>query len=74
MLPAAGVENIDVFLEGVLAFYDLLEETNQRLTQDISLTGVNQAFVELALSAREQNLSGEALYDYLISGNGGSFV
>jgi len=69
VLPAAGVENIDVFLEGVLAFYDLLEETNQRLTQDISLTGVNQAFVELALSAREQNLSGEALYDYLISGN-----
>lgn len=68
VLPAAGEEKADVFLEGVLAFYDLLEETNERLIQDVRLTAANQAFVELALSAREQNLSGEALYEYLVSG------
>lgn len=69
VLPAAGEENIDVFLEGVLAFYDLLEETNQRLTKDITLTSPNQAFIELALSAKGQNLSGTALYEYLTSGS-----
>lgn len=67
-LPAAGAEKADVFLEGVLAFYDLLEETNQRLTRDVALTSENQAFVDLALSAKDQNLSGESLYEYLISG------
>lgn len=68
VLRVAGEENIDVFLEGVLAFYSLLEETNQRLTEPVSLTSQNQAFVELALSAKEQNFSGVILYEYLLSG------
>lgn len=68
VLPAAGAQNADVFLEGVLAFRELLEETNRDRIEEVVLTAENQSFVDLAAAAKAQGLSGEALYQYLTAG------
>lgn len=70
VLPAAGAANVDTVVEGVLAFRDLLAEVNgqEDRIEEIVLTEEDQAFVDLVSSAASSGLSGEALYQYLISG------
>lgn len=70
VLPAAGAANVDTVVEGALAFRDLLAEVNgqEDRIEEIVLTEEDQAFVDLVSSAASSGLSGEALYQYLISG------
>lgn len=70
VLPAAGTANVDTVVEGVLAFRDLLAEVNgqEDRIEEIVLTEEDQAFVELVSSAASSSLSGEDLYQYLLSG------
>ena len=56
------------FLEGVLEFQALLEEVNSDRVEEIVLTKENQKFVNVALSARDLELSDGILYQYLASG------
>lgn len=68
VLPAAGEAQVDVVLNGVLEFRDLLEEVNQDRMEEIVLTESNQAFVDLAAAAVDQGLTGGELYTYLTTG------
>lgn len=68
VLSAAGEKNANVFLEGVLEFQALLEEVNSDRVEEIVLTKENQKFVNVALSARDLELSDGILYQYLASG------
>lgn len=70
VLPAAGEANVGIIAEGVLAFQDLLEEVNGQTgrVEEIVLTEANQSFVDLVSSGVSSGLTGEELYQYLVSG------
>lgn len=62
VLPAAGAEHVDEFMDGVLALRDYLAEYSQGRMEEIQLTEENQAFLDAASSAQEAGLSGDVLY------------
>ncbi|WP_300692510.1 O-antigen ligase family protein [uncultured Oscillibacter sp.] len=70
VLPAVGEKYIDIFVDGILAFQDLLAEINQDRMEVIILSEENQAFVNRVSSAMELRLSGGELYNYLIADAG----
>lgn len=65
LLPGISAEDADVYLEGVLALADYLEEWNQGRQEEIELTGENRAFLDRARSARESGMEGAAALLYL---------
>lgn len=65
VLPAAGVEHMDVFVDGVLALRDYLEEYSQDRLEEIQLTEENQMFLNAVVSAAELELPAEGMYLYL---------
>ena len=62
VLPAAGAEHIDEFMDGVLALRDYLTEYSQGRLEEIQLTEENQSFLSMVSSAEENGISGEAAY------------
>lgn len=65
VLPAAGAEYMDEFVNGVLALEDYLETYSQGRMEEIQLTEVNRAFLDDVSAAREAGMSGQELYLYL---------
>lgn len=69
LLSAAGAEDADAYLDGVLSLRDYLEEYSEGRMEEIQLTEENERFLELASGARESGLEGAAVLMYLtISG------
>lgn len=60
VLPAAGAERMDVFLDGVLALSEYLEAYSRDRQGEIALTEENRAFLDRAEQARENGLEGDA--------------
>lgn len=69
VLPAAG-EQMEVFLDGVLALKDYLAEQNQGRLQAIVLTEENQAFLNAVDAVRAQGMSEDAAFIYLTQVHG----
>lgn len=67
VFPAAGAENMDVFLTGVGQLSEYLEKHNQSRLEKIVLTNENQAFLEKAVALREENRSDMGAYAELMS-------
>lgn len=65
VLAAAGVEHIDMFIDGVLALQDYLEEYSQGRLEEIVLSDENQTFLKAVASAREAGMPAEGTYLYL---------
>lgn len=65
LLPGISAEDADVYLEGVLALADYLEEWNEGRQEEIELTGENRDFLDRAVRARENGLEGAAALLYL---------
>lgn len=65
VLPAAGAEYMDEFVNGVQALEDYLESYSQGRMEAIELTEVNRAFLDDVSAAREAGMSGQELYMYL---------
>lgn len=65
VLPAAGVEQMDVFMGGVLALDDFLQEWSEGRLEEIQLSEENRIFLERARDGHAQGLPAEALYLYL---------
>ena len=65
LLPAAGAEDADAYLSGVLSLKDYLEEYSQGRMEEIRLTEENAAFLDRAAKARENGLEGAAALLYL---------
>lgn len=70
VLPAAGAEQMDAFLDGVLALRDYLADYSQGRLEEIELTGENQAFLDAAASVKADGLTGEAAYSLLMERSG----
>ncbi len=62
VLPAAGAEHMEEFLDGVLALGDYLEAYSQGRQEEIQLSGENQSFLSAAASVRENGMSGQEAY------------
>lgn len=65
VLPAAGVEQMDVFMGGVLALDGFLQEWSEGRLEEIQLSEENRVFLERARDGHAQGLPAEALYLYL---------
>lgn len=65
VLPAAGVEQMDVFMGGVLALDGFLQEWSEGRLEEIQLSEENRIFLERARDGHAQGLPAEALYLYL---------
>lgn len=65
LLPQVTEEDAGVYLDGVLALKEYLEEYSQGRQEEISLTEANQAFLLQAERARESGLTGTAILMYL---------
>lgn len=65
VLPAAGMENMDVFVNGVLALRDYLAEYSQGRLEEIELAEENQAFLNAVSSAQEAGVPADGMYVYL---------
>ena len=65
VLPAAGVEHMDVFIEGVLALRDYLDEYSQGRLEEIELSEENAAFLNAVSSAKEAGMPNDGVYFYL---------
>lgn len=66
VLPAMGVEYVDEFLSGVLAFGDALDAMNEEdRLEPVALSDDNQSFLTLCRSVSEQGLAGEVAYTIL---------
>lgn len=62
VLPAAGTEHIDEFMDGVLGLRDYLTEYSQGRLEEIQLTEENQSFLSMVSSMEENGISGETAY------------
>lgn len=60
VLPAAGAEHMEEFLDGVLALAEYLDAYSQGRREEIALTEENRAFLDRAEQARETGLEGDA--------------
>lgn len=65
VLPAAGVGQMDVFMGGVLALDDFLQEWSEGRLEEIQLSEENRIFLERARDGHAQGLPAEALYLFL---------
>ena len=62
-LPAMGTDNIDAFVDGVLALGDALDGmNNEGRLETVALNEENQAFLTLCRSVKEQGLTGTDAY------------
>ena len=69
VLPAMGEDNMDAFLEGVLALGDELDAMNgEGRLEAVSFSEENTSFLTLCRSVREQNLAGQEAYALLVQG------
>lgn len=66
VLPAAGPDNMEVYLEGVLALKDYLTEYSEGRYEEITLSEENQAFLKAVDSAKEAGMPAEFSYIYLM--------
>ena len=62
VLPAAGAENMDVFIDGVLALRDYLAAYSEGRLEEIELTEENQAFMDDVAFMRENHIDAENSY------------
>ena len=62
VLPAAGAENMDVFIDGVLALHDYLAAYSEGRLEEIELTEENQAFLDDVAFVRENHIDAENSY------------
>lgn len=63
VLPAMGTDNMDAFVDGVLALGDALDAMNaEGRRETVELNEGNQAFLTLCRSVKEQGLTGEDAY------------
>ena len=67
VLPAAGAEHMDAFVDGVLALRDYLTEYSQGRLEEIQLSEENQAFLDAVDSIKGNGSSGEEAYLLLMS-------
>lgn len=65
VLPAAGVEHMGEFADGVLALRDYLTEYSQGRMEEIELTEENQTFLNAVSSAKEIGMPADSMYLYL---------
>ena len=66
VLPAMGPENMDVFLAGVIALGDALDDMNaEGRMETVELSEENQTFLALCRFLKEQGLAGEDAYTLL---------
>lgn len=70
VLPAAGAEHIDVFVQGVLDLRDYLDEWSEGRLEEIELTEENRAFLDAVSSAVGSGMEGDALYAFLTAVSG----
>lgn len=62
-LPAMGTDNMDAFVDGVLALGDALDGmNNEGRLETVALNEENQAFLTLCRSVKEQGLTGTDAY------------
>lgn len=59
VLPAVTTETLEVYLDGVLGTKDYLDAYSQGRLEAIELSEENQMFLNLAVSVREGELTGE---------------
>lgn len=65
-LPAMGTDNMDAFVDGVLALGDALDGMNSEgRLETVALNEENQAFLTLCRSVKEQGLTGTDAYAVL---------
>ena len=63
VLPAMGTDNMDAFVDGVLALGDALDGMNSEgRLETVALNEENQAFLTLCRSVKEQGLTGTDAY------------
>lgn len=65
VLPAAGAEHMDVFIDGVLALREYLAQYSEGRLEEIELTEENQAFLDAVSEAHEAGMPLEGMYVYL---------
>lgn len=66
VLPAMGTDNMDAFVDGVLALGDALDGmNNEGRLETVALNEENQAFLTLCRSVKEQGLTGTDAYAVL---------
>lgn len=65
VLPAAGPEGMGVFLDGVQALADYLEDYSEGRREEIALTDENRSFLDRAADCRREGLEGEAALLYM---------
>lgn len=65
VLPAAGAEHMEEFLDGVLALAEYLDAYSRGRQEEIALTEENRAFLDRAEQARETGLEGDAALLFL---------
>lgn len=66
VLPAMGAENMDAFVDGVLALGDALDAMNaEGRLETVELNETNQSFLALCHSVKEQGISGQDAYTVL---------
>lgn len=65
VLPAAGAEHMEEFLDGVLALAEYLDAYSRGRQEEIALTEENRAFLDRAEQARENGLEGDAALLFL---------
>lgn len=66
VLPAMGADNVEAFVDGVLALGDALDAMNaEGRLEPVELNDENQPFLALCRSVKEQNMSGQDAYTVL---------
>lgn len=67
LLPEMGAENVELFLNGVQAASDQLDEHNTKMMFPTRLNAVNESFRQLVRDLRAQGVSGEEAYQQLLA-------
>lgn len=66
VLPAMGADNMSAFVDGVLSLGDALDAMNaEGRLEPVALNGMNQSFLTLCRSVKEQGISGQDAYTVL---------
>ena len=66
VLPAMGADNVDAFVDGVLALGNALDAMNDEgRLEPVALNETNQSFLTLCRSVKEQGISGQDAYTVL---------
>ena len=66
VLPAMGADNVEAFVDGVLALGEALDAMNaEGRLETVELNETNQSFLTLCRSVKEQGISGQDAYTIL---------